>query len=59
MGTHCVKVLTSYVASLATVTKRSLGMFNSAHCSHELATKYCILGIIHGRKNSQILWILE
>ena len=36
MHTYCVKMLASYIASLAIVVKQSLGMFNSAKCIHEL-----------------------
>ena len=36
MYAHCVKLLSSYIASLATVAKQSLRMFNSAQCIHEL-----------------------
>ena len=32
MCAHYVKVLANYIASLPTVVKQSLGMFNSAHC---------------------------
>ena len=35
MHVHCVKVLASNIASLTTVAKQSLEMFNSAHCIHE------------------------
>ena len=36
MRACCVKVLASYIASLATVAKQTLGMFNSAQCIYEL-----------------------
>ena len=36
MRARCVKMLASYIASLATVAKQSLRMFNSAQCIHEL-----------------------
>ena len=35
MHAHCVKVLASNIASLATVAIQSLEMLNSAHCIHE------------------------
>ena len=36
MHACCIKVVASYIASLATVAKQSLGIFNSAQCIHEL-----------------------
>ena len=36
MRACCVKLLASYIASLVTVAKQSLGILNSAQCIHQL-----------------------
>ena len=36
MHARCVKLLASYIATLATVAKQSLGILNSAQCIHQL-----------------------
>ena len=56
MLAHCVKVLASYIASLATIAKKRQGMFNSAQCIHELVSILIHLcGFIKGFKT--FLWL--
>ena len=43
--------LASYIASLATVAKYSLGMFNSAQCIHELLSILMLVRIHLGSQN--------